>query len=1029
MRAWTLLPALALLVTAANLARGQDPFVEARRYTEGSSRAALAEIEARIRTAGTSDRAELERELLAVLEDAAATPDARGWACRMLRIIGTSRSVPGLAAALGDSRVALDAVGALRGIPGSSADDALRRALGKASGAPQLAIIEALGSRRVEAAVPDLLRLVRTGPRQVTEAALHALGQVGTRAALLGLRDSKVARESAAARELALLAAAEAAVTRGERPLAGSTFRSLLNAGSSAAVRAAALRGLVRSHPAEGRSALLAALARGPEALRQAAAALIWHELDGSALPAVRNAFPNWPESARVAVLAQADRAWSTPIARAAMQDRSARVREAASLALSRLADVSSVGALLRAAAGKGAERAAAERAIATMPGAEVERQLRAVSLGGRPALERAAAARCLAARGGPSVAPFLLRLASAESPEVRAAALQALARLAGDSEIPGLLAMTVSAARPAERELAAHALGEAMRRCRDPRAALGALRQAYSTAGAAQRAALLRAAAQRDIPESLALLREAAEAADAVAADAAVQLLVEWPSTSVIPDLRRLAREARSRTHQVLALRGLIAQAGQPGALPREWAIGLLREAMGLAKGADDRRRVLSALMQVPHLEGLALALESVADPEVEVEAATAVSLLARALQVQDARAAGEALARLRAACKSPEARRIAAETTVALVGLVNIAPSGTADSPDDLEKDGDAHGDQAAIDGNLATYWDEADGAALYRLRVTFPVERAIRAISIIGFGHHSYAPRDFRVLCDGKEVAAVSGAEYLDNTLVVPLPPTTCRRVELVITRSYGGSPAIRELGIYEEAGSAAAERRVLVFSRTLGYRHANIPLGIAAIRALGQEHGFQVDATEESEAFTPENLARYRAVVLLSVTGDVLNEAQQEALKGYLEGGGGVAAIHGAIFGPSAMEENWKWYEEACGAAFKNHSGIVPATVRREDTRHPSTRELPDTWQRTDEWYNFASNPRPRVQVLLTLDEATYAGGEMGTDHPIAWCRRVGAGRFWYTAMGHTDESFSESLFLRHILGGILWAAEG
>ena len=80
-----------------------------------------------------------------------------------------------------------------------------------------------------------------------------------------------------------------------------------------------------------------------------------------------------------------------------------------------------------------------------------------------------------------------------------------------------------------------------------------------------------------------------------------------------------------------------------------------------------------------------------------------------------------------------------------------------------------------------------------------------------------------------------------------------------------------------------------------------------------------------------------------------------------------------------------------------------------------------------WERTDEWYNFRSNPRGAVQVLATLDEGTYSGGAMGADHPIAWCHQIDAGRSWYTAMGHTKESYDEPLFRLHLLGGIESAA--
>ncbi len=275
----------------------------------------------------------------------------------------------------------------------------------------------------------------------------------------------------------------------------------------------------------------------------------------------------------------------------------------------------------------------------------------------------------------------------------------------------------------------------------------------------------------------------------------------------------------------------------------------------------------------------------------------------------------------------------------------------------------------------------------------------------------------------------VKKIENAQYTENLLVFPVPEATCQTVELRITGYYGGSPAIRELGIYRPKAASAktADVKVLVFSKTLGFRHSNIPLGVSAIRQLGDENGFAVDATEDSTVFTPEKLRGYKAIVFLSVTGDVLNEEQQKAFQEYVVGGGGFVAIHGALFGPSACEDKWAWYGDLCCVSFKNHSAVVPAAVDVEDRSHPSTTDLPPRWQRTDEWYNYDGTPRGKAHVLATIDESTYKGGTVGADHPIAWCKEMGKGLMWYTAMGHTEESFREPLFLKHVLGGIQFAA--
>lgn len=220
----------------------------------------------------------------------------------------------------------------------------------------------------------------------------------------------------------------------------------------------------------------------------------------------------------------------------------------------------------------------------------------------------------------------------------------------------------------------------------------------------------------------------------------------------------------------------------------------------------------------------------------------------------------------------------------------------------------------------------------------------------------------------------------------------------------------------------ASRPADSARVLVFSKTAGFRHDSIPEGIAAVRQLGADHGFTVDATEDANAFTPRNLRRYDAVVFLSTTGDVLDPAQQRAFEGYIRHGGGYVGIHAA----ADTEYDWAFYGGLAGAWFQSHPAIQPATVVAEDRAHPSTSGLPPTWNRTDEWYNYRSNPRDRAHVLASLDESSYTGGTMNGDHPIAWCQDYQGGRAFYTGLGHTEESYADPLFRGHLLGGIRYA---
>jgi uncharacterized protein len=210
-------------------------------------------------------------------------------------------------------------------------------------------------------------------------------------------------------------------------------------------------------------------------------------------------------------------------------------------------------------------------------------------------------------------------------------------------------------------------------------------------------------------------------------------------------------------------------------------------------------------------------------------------------------------------------------------------------------------------------------------------------------------------------------------------------------------------------------------VLIFSKTNGFHHACIPVGIEAIKKLGEENGFSVDTTTDSLDFNLNHLKKYAEIIFLCPTGKVLGPEQEQALKQYIEQGGGFVGIHSA----TDCEYDWPWYGQLVGGYFKSHPKQQEAKLLVVDKDHPSTSGLPDVWVRKDEWYNF-KYLNPDVTVLIKIDESSYTGGENGNNHPMAWYHKFDGGRAFYTELGHTDESYSDPLFLKHLLGGIKWA---
>lgn len=220
---------------------------------------------------------------------------------------------------------------------------------------------------------------------------------------------------------------------------------------------------------------------------------------------------------------------------------------------------------------------------------------------------------------------------------------------------------------------------------------------------------------------------------------------------------------------------------------------------------------------------------------------------------------------------------------------------------------------------------------------------------------------------------------------------------------------------------------ADAKILVFTKTAGWRHDSIPAGIAAFEKLAKENQFTVTTTEDAALFTDAELSQFNAIVFLNTTLNVLDENQELAMERYIQAGGGFVGIHAAA--DTEWEGDWFWYRNLVGAVFKNHpntpSNVQQATVNITDKNHLSTAKLPDSISLADEWYNYR-DMYEFINVVAKVDESTYQGGEHNHDHPISWYHDYDGGRAFYTGLGHTNEVFSNPEFLQHLLGGMTYA---
>lgn len=212
----------------------------------------------------------------------------------------------------------------------------------------------------------------------------------------------------------------------------------------------------------------------------------------------------------------------------------------------------------------------------------------------------------------------------------------------------------------------------------------------------------------------------------------------------------------------------------------------------------------------------------------------------------------------------------------------------------------------------------------------------------------------------------------------------------------------------------------EDRILVFYKTEGYVHQSIKNGASALYFLGEGNEFGVVVSKNAADFNSENLKNYAAVVFLNTTGDVLNTEQEKAFMEFVQAGGGFVGIHAA----ADTEYDWPWYGKLVGAYFESHPEQQQAEIIIKDSTHLATRQIPNPWNRFDEWYNY-KNISPNLNIIALLNESTYTGGTNGAIHPIAWSQEYDGGRMFYTGLGHTIESYSDDTFLAHLAGGILY----
>lgn len=750
-------------------------------------------------------RGGLADRLAALLTSPEATPAARIVVCAQLAEIATEKQAAVVNGLLADEpRVAEAALHALERIPGATVDRMLRDALGTLEGDLKIGVVRALGTRRDRQAAEPLIAMLAGANDALAGAAADALGQIGGDAATQALQQALASAKGRLRTEVAAasLTCAERLLAAGQNPSAAALYRQLSGPDETEQVRMAALRGTVRSNPEQGISAVRAALTSGDPALESMALQLVPEVSGPSATEQLAQCLAK-ASSPVQALLLGALAARRDVAARGAVQaagsSEDPAVRLAAIKALGTLGDETSVQTLVdRTTANVAtAERQAARNSLAQLRGPRINQLLTGLLSQG-DASQQTELIRILAARSAVSSLAALEKAAEAADGTVRKEAWKALGSLARTPDTAALLDLLVRV-RDEDRDDAEKAVGAVLERPGRPDL-LAVLQKLETVEAPAARGSLIRLASAVGDDRALPALRKAVQSGDAGLREAAVRGLAAWPTPAPFEDLVNLARTTANPVHRVLALRAAIRLSSKAKGRTPEQMTGLVTEWMQLAGATAERKAVLTELGRCTTLDALRLA-QRVADPELATEAGMAVTQIASALRDTHRDQVAAALQQLLAA--NPDAT-IAARACKALKDIlkpVNLALGATASSPDGLDPDGASGGDKAAIDGNPNTYWDEVDGADLYRLRVTLKEPQDVSSINILWHPYEQHQAKNLDIRCDGKVVAEVRKAKCFENEMFIAFPSVHCTSVELVIPGKNGlVSPAIHEFQVF-------------------------------------------------------------------------------------------------------------------------------------------------------------------------------------------------------------------------------------
>jgi len=605
-----------------------------KEYDFGKSRQALAAIEEEIRAVPRSSFGAVEAKLLEALGSPKTTFAGRQFVCRMLRRVGSAKSVPAMYGMLADKKLSHMARFALVYMAAPEAGAALREALGELDGDLKIGVVGSLGQRGDRKAVGAIGKLVGNRDKQMARAAIGSLGRIGGEEAAKILAKAKVAGDLKSVRDNAYLMCADSMLAEGQTRDAAAIYREMTGTKNSSWIRIAAYKGLVTAEKGKAVPHVVALLKDKNVDLQRAAGKFVTEMPGKDITVAMAKELGSLSEAGQVVLLgsleARGDKI-AAPYVAKAVGSKSEAIGLAAVKALAVIGDGANVELLAKASTARGAVGGAAMESLTRMSGPDVGLALISMVNSRAAGQVRANAIEALVDRREAKAVPVMFVAAKDEDRNVRQAAYKAIGTLADQEELSLLISMLLDGSNSAHVGDIERAMSAIVMRIENPDA--GPVVAWLKKAGSSVKPRLLAVLSRIGDSEALAAVRGELGSRDGEVRKAVVRALADWPNAEPLGDLMKVARSANDATEQILAVRGYIKLLGVPANRGATDTVKLLGEAMAVAKRAEEKRAVLSALVKYPCAEALKMAEAAKSDASLRREAELAAGKIKGAL------------------------------------------------------------------------------------------------------------------------------------------------------------------------------------------------------------------------------------------------------------------------------------------------------------------------------------------------------------------------------------------------------------